>query len=77
LLTDVVQKELKVAKVIPKLKKGDPSLPGNYRPISLLNIFGKLLEKLMYHYLSLFVHEVQKNEQIIQKQMEQCNRYSK
>jgi hypothetical protein len=30
------------------LKKGDPLLPGNYRPISLLSVFDKLLEKLMH-----------------------------
>jgi hypothetical protein len=29
-------------------KKGDPLLPGNYRPISLLSVFDKLLEKLMH-----------------------------
>jgi len=48
LLSGIVPKELKVAEEIPIFKKGDPSLPGNYRPISLLNIFDKLLEKLMY-----------------------------
>ena len=44
----VVPDKLKVAKIVPVFKKGDPSIPGNYRPISLLSVFDKLLEKLMY-----------------------------
>ena len=46
-----VPDKLKVAKVIPVFKKGDRSQPANYHPISLLSIFDKLLEKLMYNKL--------------------------
>ena len=49
--TGCVPKQLKLAKVIPLFKKGATYLPGNYRPISLLNIFDKLLEKVMYNRL--------------------------
>ena len=49
---------LKIAKIIPLYKKKEHFLPGNYRPISLLSIFSKILEKLMqqrlYSYLSNF-----------------------
>ena len=44
----VVPDNLKIAKVVPIFKKGDVHLTSNYRPISLLSIFNKLLEKLVY-----------------------------
>ena len=40
--------ELKLAKIIPLFKSKDPSLFSNYRPISLLSVFSKILEKVMY-----------------------------
>ena len=36
----------KIAEVIPLFKGGNMHILGNYRPISLLPIFGKLLERL-------------------------------
>jgi hypothetical protein len=45
----------KRARVIPLLKKGDPSFTKNYRPISLLSSFGKLLEKLVYWRIESFL----------------------
>ena len=52
--------KLKVAKVISLFKKGNPELPSNYRPISLLPIFIKIFEKVMYKRLYRFleIHKV-------------------
>ena len=46
--TGTFPSELKIAKVIPLHKKGNLYSTTNYRPISLLSNFGKILEKLMY-----------------------------
>jgi len=45
--TGLVPESLKLAKVIPVYKKSDRSYVGNYRPIPLLSIFDKILEKAM------------------------------
>jgi hypothetical protein len=41
----------KSAHVIAIFKKGDTSLPSNYRPISLLSCVGKLMERIVYNRL--------------------------
>ena len=38
----------KKAKIIPLLKKGDPLQPKNYRPVSLLPVLSKILERVVY-----------------------------
>ena len=41
----------KLANVIPIFKKGDKQLIKNYRPISLLTIFSKMFEKIIFNNL--------------------------
>ena len=53
--TGIIPDDLKIAKVIPIYKSSDPSLLKNYRPISLLPAFSKLLEKIMYDKLMSFL----------------------
>ena len=43
--------DLKIAKVIPVFKSGDEALVANYRPISVLPCFSKILERIMYNRL--------------------------
>ena len=57
LRTNIVPDKLKIAKVIPVHKKEDKSDPGNYRPISLLSMLHKILEKLMCIRLTGFLNE--------------------
>ena len=49
---------LKYAKVIPIHKKGPSTDPSNYRPISLLSVFSKILEKLMYRRLYAYLEKL-------------------
>ena len=45
----------KTAKVIPIYKKGDSKIIQNYRPVSLLSCFSKILEKVVYLRLNNFL----------------------
>ena len=47
--------ELKVAKIIPLYINGEKSQLNNYKPISLLPLFSKILERLVYNKLYAFL----------------------
>ena len=49
--TGTVPTDFKLANIIPVYKKGSRTCLSNYRPISLLSVFNKLLERLMYNRL--------------------------
>ena len=46
---------MKLAHVTPVFKAGNPQDPGNYRPVSLLPIVSKLLERIVHRQLSSFL----------------------
>ena len=48
LCSGIFPDRLKLAKVIPLFKKGDPHILDNYRPISLLPAISKVFEKVVY-----------------------------
>ena len=72
-LTGIVPEKFKMARVIPVFKKGSQTTLNNYRPISLLSIFNKLLEKLMYKRI---VDFLDKRQLIYCKQFGFCSHYS-
>lgn len=56
-MTGLVPDCFKIARVIPVFKKGSNTQMSNYRPISLLSIFNKLLEKFIYKRLISFLNK--------------------
>jgi hypothetical protein len=55
--TDVFPDEWKTAKVKPLYKKGDGYDMQNYRPITIISVFAKLFERLMYNKIISFLYE--------------------
>jgi hypothetical protein len=64
-LTGFFPNQLKVSIVRPLNKKGDKTNMSNYRPISLLTTFSKVLKKVMYNRLS---HYLQTNNILVPEQ---------
>jgi len=57
LLQGIFPKSMKIARVIPLYKAGDHMQISNYRPVSILPLFSKVLEKLMYNRLLNYINE--------------------
>ena len=59
LMTGKFPSKMKIAKVIPLFKSGDKHVFSNYRPISLLSQFSKILEKVFAKRLNDFISKHQ------------------
>ena len=57
LRTGVFPDQLKIAVIVPIFKAGEKNLFTNYRPISLLPILSKILERLIHSHISFFLEE--------------------
>ena len=57
LATNTFPSKFKTAVITPIYKSGSPTLFSNYRPISVLPVLSKILERIMYNQLLTFVHE--------------------
>ena len=55
----------KLANVTPIFKKGDKQLIKNFRPISLLPICGKILEKIIFNNLYTYLNTNNLNQKLI------------
>ena len=51
-MTETVPASFKEAKIVPLFKKGSRLDPGNYRPLSILNVLSKILERAAHSQLS-------------------------
>ena len=56
-LTGVVPLQFKIAKAIPIFKSGNKANMDNFRPISLLSAFSKIMEKIVASRLLTFLNE--------------------
>ena len=57
IIQGVVTDDLKSARVVPLFKKNDKTEVGNYRPISILSIISKVVEKVVYDQIETYLDE--------------------
>ena len=56
LMQGVFPSELKLARVVPIFKTGNHSTLSNYRPVSVLSVYSKIFERVMYNRLTDFIN---------------------
>ena len=56
LSTGIVTDALKIATITPIFRANDKSLLRNYRPISVLPIFSKMLERIMHNRIYIYLN---------------------
>ena len=56
-VTGIFPDELKIANVVPIFKSGDEMVFSNYRPVSVLPVFSKVIERLMYTRLLKYIND--------------------
>ncbi len=54
-----VPDDFKSARVLPKYKKGNRNDEGNYRPVSILPVVSKVLEKIVYNQMHNLIYAFQ------------------
>ena len=57
LRTQTVPDDLKEARVVPLFKKGDKNVEGYYRPVSILPVISKLLERIVHNQVYFYLGE--------------------
>ena len=59
LIQGVFPKELKIAKIIPLHESNEKNIINNYRPVSVLSVFSKIFERIMYERVYSLVNQNQ------------------
>ena len=57
LRSGIFPNKLKIAKVLPLFKSGDPQIVSNFRPVSVLTALSKIIEKIVYNRLIIYLEE--------------------
>jgi len=57
LIQGIVPDELKAARVVPLFKKSDKTKVENYRPVSILAVFSKIFERVVYDQVESYLNE--------------------
>lgn len=57
IITGIVPDDLKSARVVPFYKKNNKTEPGNYRPVSILSVVSKVLERIIYDQVERYLSE--------------------